>query len=66
MKRHIWAIRLRYVNGLKQDPVDYDFEITGSLCFSHAIEIEGRAWGLYLKWGYWACGVAVYKVYLKP
>ena len=62
-------VRLMFVNGLKQSPIDLDFHITPSLTFSRTDKNEfkdlGSAWGICIEWGYWAVGIGVYTVVIK-
>lgn len=57
-----------YLSGLKQNPKDLDFDITPSLIFAKANRKEisdlGIAYGIGLKWGFWAVGVKLYGAYL--
>jgi len=56
-----------YLNGLKQNPKDTDFNITPSLVFGYAEDVKdiGFAYGLGIKWGFWAVGVKLFGVYNK-
>ena len=57
-----------YLNGLKQNPKDLDFAITPSLVFGSAdkekIKDLGFAYGLGIKWGYWAMGLKFFGAYI--
>lgn len=55
-------IRLKFVNGLNQNPVEKDFTITPCLKFAHNSTDLGSACGVCVEWGYWAYGIALYKI----
>ena len=61
-------IKLKYINGLKQEPRDLDFCITPTIKFARADKNEiqglGKAWGLAIEWGHWAVGFGVFTAYL--
>ena len=62
-------IKFLYIDGRKQTPRDYDFCIIPTIKYSQADPQEvgdlGSAKGLAFEWGYWACGIGVYKAYIK-
>ena len=69
MRRTKSIIKIFYVNGLKQTPIDHDFHITPVLTFGRGDKNEigdlGTAWGIAFEWGHWAVGIGVYSAYLN-
>lgn len=55
-------VRLKYVNGLNQNPPELDFSITPCLKLARHVSELGYAYGLCVEWGYWAFGIALYKI----
>ena len=56
-------IKLMFIDGRKQKPQDMDFLITPSLVFGQSgkeVSGLGSAFGLFLKWGFWAIGIGVF------
>ena len=64
-----YVLKRFYLNGLKQDPVDRDFNITPSLVFAKADEKEigdlGWVVAIGIKWGFAAIGISLYAAYIK-
>ena len=60
------VIKLKCVDGYKQDPPDNDFHLTPCLTWGYYFHAHlGWARGLFIEWGHWAIGVAAYTVILK-
>lgn len=63
-----YKITIFYLSGLKQKPKDLDFVITPCLVFAEADQEEigdlGFAYGLGIKWGYWAIGIKIFGAYI--
>lgn len=60
--------KLKYIDGLEQTPPDLDFHITPVLTFGYSDDKElghlGSAKGLFIEWGHWAIGIAMYRVFI--
>lgn len=55
-------VRFKIINGLRQNPADWDFHITPVLTYSQSIEPEGYAKGLAIEWGHWALAVGLFTI----
>ncbi len=69
MRKTKTVIKFHHVNGLKQIPKELDFCITPVLKFAQSDDNHvgdiGYAHGLFIEWGYWAIGIAIFTAYLN-
>lgn len=63
----VFATSLFTIDGRKQNEPDFDFHITPCLTFSTSDpnqkgELGGMAYAIAVEWGYWAFGIAYFKL----
>ncbi len=51
--------KLKFINGLKQNPIDKDFHITPCLTFSHEEYKSLKGFCFALELGYWALACTI-------